>query len=307
MNIAIFGATSQIAKDLIISFSEYTDYDCTLFSRSPIKVQSWLDLVVGKYSSNDYSSFPDSNYDVIINFVGVGDPFRAKEMGEGIFEITHQYDQLVLDYVKLHPSCKYIFLSSGAVFGDVFDEPVKESSVATVPINHLSPINWYAISKLYAEARHRSLENLSIIDVRVFNYFSHTQDMSARFLITDIARAIRDKTLLKTSSENIVRDFLHPVDFYQLIECVLNAGNINAAVDCYSKAPIDKISLLDVMQKEFSLQYKLIGEHESVNATGGKSNYYSLNRGAENLGYKPNYSAIECILTECNLLIQNQL
>jgi len=307
MNIAILGATSQIAKDLIISFSEHTDYDCTLFSRSAIKVQSWLDLVVGKYSSNDYTSFPNSNYDVIINFVGVGDPFRAKEMGEGIFEITHQYDQLVLDYVKLHPSCKYIFLSSGAVFGDVFDEPVKESSVATVPINHLNPINWYAISKLYAEARHRSLENLSIIDVRVFNYFSHTQDMSARFLITDIARAIRDKTLLKTSPENIVRDFLHPVDFYQLIECILNVGNINAAVDCYSKEPIDKISLLDVMQKEFSLQYKLIGEHESVNATGGKSNYYSLNRGAENLGYKPNYSAIECILTECNLLIQNQL
>jgi hypothetical protein len=43
---------------------------------------------------------------------------------------------------------------------------------------------------MHAEAKHRALFNFSIVDVRVFNYFSHTQDMNARFLITDIVRAI---------------------------------------------------------------------------------------------------------------------
>jgi hypothetical protein len=41
---------------------------------------------------------------------------------------------------------------------------------------------------LHAEAKHRALFNFSIVDVRVFNYFSHTQDMNARFLITDNLR-----------------------------------------------------------------------------------------------------------------------
>lgn len=39
MKIAILGATSQIAKDLIISFSEdSTKHDVCMFSRSPEKV-----------------------------------------------------------------------------------------------------------------------------------------------------------------------------------------------------------------------------------------------------------------------------
>jgi hypothetical protein len=46
----------------------------------------------------------------------------------------------------------------------------------------------------------------------VFNYFSHTQDMNARFLITDIVRAIKNKKIFKTSADNIVRDFITPLD-----------------------------------------------------------------------------------------------
>jgi len=307
MKIAILGATSQIARDLIISFSQYTNYQCILFSRSPDKVRTWLDGIDSElvYLSYGYTDFMHGEYDAIINFVGAGDPARIKETGSLFFDITYQYDQLAVDYIRVHPECKYVFLSSGAVYGEVFSQPVDSESVAQVPVNYLNTTNHYAIAKLYAEARHRALSDYSIIDVRVFNYFSHTQELSSRFLMTDIIRAIREQCVLKVSSENIVRDFLHPSDFYQLIQCLLTSCEVNVAVDCYTSEPVDKFTLLEVMKEEFGLCYEVSSEAGCmVNATGVKSHYYSLNRRAKELGYSPDYSALGCIQSESKLILR---
>ena len=100
--------------------------------------------------------------------------------------------------MQVHPACRYLFLSSGAAYGSSFNEPANmEIRQPVVAINDLSPHEWYGVAKLHAECRHRSHPELPIIDIRVFNYFSRTQDISARFLITDILRAIRDKTVLE--------------------------------------------------------------------------------------------------------------
>ncbi len=310
MNIAILGATSQIAKDLIISFATHTKHHCILFSRRSGAVQTWLQDVdiEHDYISKDYSDFAVGYYDVVINFVGVGDPARAKEMGAAIFDITYEYDQLALDYLKVHPECKYIFMSSGAVYGDIFSKPADNNSVAQVPVNDLDDTNWYAIAKLYAEARHRAMPDYGIIDVRVFNYFSHRQNLSARFLITDMLRAILNEEVFETSSENIVRDFLHPYDFHQLIECLLAAGHQNTAVDCYTCSPVDKKQLLSAMKDAFGLDYEIMDADVGVNATGCKLHYYSLYKVLEQqFDYKPKYSSIESVLNESALILQQKL
>lgn len=308
MNIAILGATSQIAKDLIISFAKYTRYDCTLFGRDPTVIATWLNNIsIDKcYSVKDYVGFGvDDSYDVILNFIGVGSPSQAKKMGSAILDITYQYDGIVLEYLKSHEKCKYLFLSSGAVYGGDFDVPVSFETEATFPINNLSETNWYAISKMYAEARHRALPELNIVDIRIFNYFSHTQEVSARFLITDILRAIRDKTVLVSSPEYIVRDFLHPLDFYQLINVMISKTAGNLALDCYSLAPIDKSSLLIAMKEQFGLRYEITEAFESVNATGIKSHYYSKNTRASDFGYQPSLTSLEGVTLEMNIILSN--
>jgi nucleoside-diphosphate-sugar epimerase len=77
---------------------------------------------------------------------------------------------MVLGYLKLHKETKYIFLSSGAVYGGNYQKPVDENTVATIDINNLKSTDWYTLAKLYAEAKHRALSNFSIVDVRVFNW-----------------------------------------------------------------------------------------------------------------------------------------
>ena len=178
--------------------------------------------------------------------------------------------------------------------------------IEVVAINDLKPQDWYGVAKLYAECRHRSLVQLPIMDIRVFNYFSSTQDIAARYLITDILRAIRDKTVLNTSSEYIVRDFLHPVDFHRLVNALLSSPAANAAVDAYSRAPIDKPDLLKAMQEKFGLHYEITAAPAGVNATGGKPHYYSQNTRAADFGYQPGMTSLEGILLESQKILSRR-
>ena len=307
MNIAIFGSTSQLAKDLIKSFSSKTDFECTLYSRNTKSVSDWVDnsQFKKKYKIADYSEFRVSDsYDVIINFVGAGDPTKVKALGNSIFDITYKYDAIILDYLEHNPATKYIFLSSGAVYGGDFKKPATKETLAEVDINNFTETDWYASAKLYAEARHRALPNFSIVDVRVFNYFSHTQKLNTRFLIADIVRSLKDNKLFLTSSENIVRDFIIPIDFFRLIQSIINYKSVNMALDCYTKAPVDKIQLLSELANKFGLQYEISEAEESMNATGAKLNYYSLNKLSEDIGYEPLNTSLSGIIDEISI-IQN--
>ncbi len=303
--IAILGATSQIAKDLIVSFAAVGYNHLYLFARRPVELKRWIASVDldGRFSVGEFSGFSKHEFDVVINFVGVGNPAQARAMGNSILDITLQFDEMVLTYLQAHPACRYLFLSSGAAYGSCFNEPAQRNTPAIVPINDLSPQDWYGVAKLYAECRHRAHAELSIIDIRVFNYFSHTQDINARFLITDILRAIRDRILLKTSADYMIRDFLHPSDFFQLVSRLLAAPAKNAVVDCYSRAPIDKSSLLAAMHDKFGLCYEVAERAEGINATGSKPYYYSLNYRASDFGYQPGLTSLEGILQEAALLL----
>jgi len=308
MRIAILGATSQIARDLIVSFSSEKEKLLHLFARSPDNVTKWLESVglSGRYLVDDFAAFGEQEFDAVINFVGVGNPAQALAMGRAIFDITLCFDELVLNYLQKHPKCRYLFLSSGAAYGSDFNEPANRNTPAIVAINNLAPHEWYGVAKLHAECRHRAHPELAIIDIRVFNYFSHTQDIEARFLITDILRAIRDKTVLKISPDYIVRDFLHPSDFYQLVSVLLAAPAINKVVDCYSLAPIDKPSLLTAMQEEFGLRYETTKVTTSINATGSKPHYYSVNTRAADFGYMPTMTSLEGIVVEVEKILDRE-
>lgn len=300
MIVAILGATSQIAKDLVCSFAHNTNYNCVLFSRDPSQLLDFISTNTAiTYPNLDYSNFSvDQHYDVIVNFVGIGDPALAKAMGSKIFDVTLQYDMMVLNYLEYHPHCKYIFLSSGAVYGGNFEQPITEKSQSIININNLQSTDWYTIAKIYAEARHRALPSFTIVDIRVFNYFSHTQNLESRFLITDIIRAIKSSKIFLTSSDNIVRDFITPPDFFTLVQCILNSDSRNLAIDCYTQDPIDKLSLLNELSVHFGLRYATQKNHNTINATGTKINYYSLNKIAEEIGYIPHKNSLIGLIDE---------
>jgi nucleoside-diphosphate-sugar epimerase len=299
VKLAILGATSQIARDLIIDLASAGHHELYLFARRPQAVNDWLYAqgLAGVAQVGTFGALGGSGpFEAILNFVGVGDPAQASAMGARIFDVTQAHDELALAYLHRHPGTRYLFMSSGAAFGQGFEQPADENTLARFNLNRLQPQDWYGLSKLQAEARHRSMPELPIIDIRIFNYFSPTQDLSARFLVTDILRAIREDSVLITSSDYIVRDYLHPHDFHSLICCLLRASPTNDAVDCFTRAPIDKSTLLACMESRFGLKYEVAGPSAHVNATGLKRNYYSVNRRAGHYGFVPTMTSLDCLV-----------
>lgn len=305
--LAFLGANSQIARDLIRAMHSQQKHRLLLYVRDVPAMQAWLlkECLTHEISVHCYADYDKDPHDIVLNFVGIGDPRRASEMGASIFEITCQYDDMALAGLKKNPQRRYLFISSGAVYGNNFTKPVNETSEAHISINAITPQNYYALAKLHVEIRHRLMTNLAIVDLRIFNYFSRTQELSARFFITDLLRAIRSGETVQVSSDFMVRDYLHPADFHQLIECILQAPPQNTAIDCYTAAPVEKPILLQTLSEHFGLRYKIKSAMNdiAINATGEKSHYYSLNRRANTLGYTPVYSSLSGVLEEVNALL----
>jgi hypothetical protein len=83
----------------------------------------------------------------------------------------------------------------------------------------------------------------------------------------------------------------------------MTAPKINLALDCYSKSPVDKISLVEEMKKKFQLQYEISDLASTINATGKKRYYFSQNKIAKKIGYEPKLTSLESICIEAQKLL----
>ncbi|MDI6743223.1 MAG: NAD(P)-dependent oxidoreductase [Smithella sp.] len=298
MKLSILGARGQIAGSLISLYKGRGELsNLALYSRSP---ESLAEESKGAKICPS-KDFAKNRHEVIINCIGVPNLKGVKNSGAEIFETHESWDNLILAYLKKHPDALYISLSSGAVYGKNFSSPVSADSCFLSGVTEISPADFYAISKLNGEAKHRSLEKCSIVDLRIFSYISRFIDFDSNFLVAEMMKAIKDKQVFMTDDNNICRDYLHPEDMLQIINLIIgkwkDTGFINAAFDTYSKAPVSKLDMLKALYEKFNLQYIVKqGAKPGFSPTGFKMNYYSTNKKLEKMGYKPQYSSVDAIL-----------
>lgn len=244
---------------------------------------------------------------------------------------------------KGHQYALYISLSSGAIYGDDFSSPAHTDSIRTIKVNQLTYKDYYSIARLNAEAKHRSFDKLNIIDLRIFSYFSRFIDLSDSYFITDLLNCIIKNEVFITSQANIARDYLSSKDLFQMIGILIKrwkrrslqeknstSVNLNMAIDLSSASPIDKIGLLEFFSQTYNLKYKYsnlspkeISNSElpidrqlemktlnlkdlrpsNLNPTGEKINYYTLNKGAGELGFRPLLSGLDNIKHEVKYIL----
>ena len=297
LKVAILGSTGHIAQNLIFYFSQNKGYELFLFSRNKNKIKK----NISKYPLDfhfhikNYNNFKKFYYDVIINCVGISNPKTVNANKVPILRITEQYDNLILGYLEKHKSTLYIFISSGAAYGKEFPKAVTDITYAKFNINNLTHGDFYSIAKINAEAKHRSLKHLNIIDLRIFTFFSSFLDVHDSFLMSEIVSSLKNKKILYTNSIDITRDYVHPSDLYTLIKkCIKNPTN--DVFDVYSKKPISKFEILKSISKRFGLKYVIKKDLKFFQPTGIKKNYYSKSTKAKKIEYKPKYSSLETIL-----------
>jgi hypothetical protein len=307
--IAILGSTSHIAKGLIYNFLKNDEFDLYLYVRSANKASNFL-TSIGKFPDKDclvsegFTDFLKYNYDVIINCVGIGTLNKHKGNYSAYFTVTEEYDNLVIAYLRDKCSdALYISFSSGAVYGRGFFEPAGENTANCFSVNHISKEDYYAIARLNAEAKHRAFDDLNIVDLRLFSYFSRFIDLADGYFITEALNCILNKNIFITDDVNFVRDYVGPEDLFLMIEKCLGAGKINAAFDVMSVKPVEKKEILDYFSSEYGLKYKTGSVLNYVSPTGFKNVYYSKYFNAARVGYKPGFSSLETIKKESNYIL----
>jgi len=308
LNIAILGASGYIGKSILLEFlKSEKNNNLHLFSRDVTKLTTILETLFPNFGTTNIkcsqlSDFDTFSYDVIINVTGVGDTRLLREDPANIFYITESIDSLIVEHLKKYPETIYINLSSGAVYGDNFHAPISEETKATFSINKFKVSEYYSIAKLHAEAKHRSLSNFKIIDLRVFAFFSRFVDTQAEFLMSEIVDCLLSGKVFKTNDVDIVRDYISPVDLFQLIECVIQKPE-NCALDVYSKSPVHKFELLSELQKTFDLKYEITNDQIRGGDKFSKRIYYSTHHVASQIGYAPRHTSTQGICNELSALV----
>lgn len=301
--IAILGATGYIGKSLALEFSSADNlFDISLFSRSKNKLDEFIKknkLDKSRVGTHLLSNFNELSYDVIINCTGIGDTALQKESLFKIFAVTEEVDTLVLNYLEKNPKTLYINLSSGAVFGKNFDEAITSETKTILNINNLQLSEYYSIAKINAEAKHRAMKDLNIVDLRVFAFFSRFVDIKAEFFMSEVIDCLINKKTLLTNNTDMVRDYITPKDLFSLISLVIKQGAMNDFFDVYSKKSITKFKLLDFLKENCGLEYEF-KEQAGHKKDFSKNIYYSRNKKAEQVGYVPEFTSLEGITYEIN-------
>lgn len=296
--IAILGANSQIALDYIELALEKTERELYLYSRNPQLLKTQLDARWKlKFTCIGYDEFPKNHYDLIINFVGGSDPALLSQIGEEIFAITDQYDGLAIDYLKKHKKCKYIFISSGAAYGNRFAlGPVSETVKPLFNFDKLATSDYYGAAKYLAEQRHRTQCELNITDVRIFSYFSKRQNLNSKLFLAQAINALKNAQEFVTSNEQIWRDYIGPEDFYCLIECIIKHSDNNISVDCFTKDPVSKFELIELL-KNNNLNIRVISSIATTKEVDKSKKYYysSMRQDLSLMGYTPIFSSLQGI------------
>jgi UDP-glucose 4-epimerase len=124
---------------------------------------------------------------------------------------------------------RVVLASSGAVYGDLFDQPLKE----TLTPNPRSP---YAVSKLAAEYYVRTIGNLwgiETVSLRIFNAYGPGQHLPASHppvVPHYLRQALRGGTLVAHGDGTQTRDFVYVDDVVSGLVAAATAPNINGLV-----------------------------------------------------------------------------
>ena len=309
LTVAILGATGTIGKSLIYQFLKNKNFKILyLYSRNFQKLDLFLEnlLLYNDFNYDniiyaEYEYLNEESYDIIINCIGVG---TNPENYSDYFTINEHYDNLVLNYLQKHKNTLYISISSGAIYGNLESDCARKHTFNLVNINDIKKQDYYSITRLYLETKHRSLEDLNIADLRLFNFFSRFNNLDDNYFIADIINCCKDNKLFITNQNDFYRDFLHPEDLYNMIiKCYENIP-LNQFFDMCSLLPIGKFSIINYFKQNYKLQVEIQKDKKFNSGTGNKVYYYSdYNGPCEKIGFVSKYTSLECIDREIEYIL----
>ena len=184
---------------------------------------------------------------------------------------------------RLAPGCRFLFLSSAAVYGEPDALPVSELS----PIAPMSP---YGFHKRQCELLCEEFASIYSLPTSVLRLFSAYGPGLRRQVVWDLCYRIltEDKLVLKGTGEES-RDFIHVRDIVRATTLVL--GQAASPGEVYNVASGVETSIKDLASKIIAaLGVDLEPEFDGVVQTGNPLNWRADISRLERLGFAPETS-----------------
>lgn len=224
MKILILGCQGFIGAHLAVFLSKkgFTVAGCDL-QETP--VNQYIYYKISILSPDFESLFVNHAFDVCINASGSGNVGYSVSLPLSDFEANTHAVAKVLDTIrKFQPTCKYIHISSAAVYGNPISLPVKESA-AMAPLSPYGYHKW--MSEILCQEFHR-LYQLPVCIVRPFSVYGENLKKQLLWDICTRLQTHTEITLSGTGQES--RDFIHISDLLQLIDTLIGKGSFSGEV-----------------------------------------------------------------------------
>jgi len=173
-------------------------------------------------NSNFDVLFEKQQFAICINASGNGSVPISINKPVFDFELNVTNTIKILDAIRTHnPECKFINMSSAAIYGNPSTMPIKES----IDVRPLSPYGWH---KLYAEQvckEYYYLYNIQTINLRLFSVYG--ENLRKQLFWDLYQKCLRSTEVELFGSGNETRDFIYIEDLLHAIHCIIQKGLFN--------------------------------------------------------------------------------
>lgn len=273
MNILIIGSKGFIGSHCVTYFTKlHTVWQCDVVTDYITKPYYLVDA-----SNADYKEvFQSQNFHVCINCSGAASVPDSIVNPQRDFMLNTVNVSKQLEAIrKYNPDCKYINLSSAAVYGNPQYLPIDE-------LHPLQPISPYGVHKQMAETLCQSYYDsygINTCSVRIFSAFG--KGLQKQLFWDLYQKAKQDETISLFGTGTETRDFIHVNDVMLALNLIINKADFNHSI--FNIASGKQVSIKEVaetfykqLERSISIQFK--GKNRSGDPLHWVANITQLER-----------------------------
>lgn len=246
-----------------------------------ISVRDDLDLnytQVSVFDSEFYEYLQINEFQYCVNAMGSGDVAFSLNNPLADFEMNSYAVMRILEGLrKFQINCKFVHISSAAVYGENLELPIVE-------LSRLSPISPYGYSKVISESICQEFYSCFGIPIVILRPFSVYGNDLRKQLLWDLCVKLTNSdsvVLFGTGEES--RDFIHVNDFVRILELIFLKSDFNCRIYNVGNGDEVKISIIAAIFME-NFQGKIIS-FNGLTKAGDPLNWRASIDLISNLGY----------------------
>lgn len=246
MKVLIIGSKGFIGSSLatyLLSKLNYKVYECDVV----VDYQNENYIVIDAANSDFHSIFLTNDFDVCINCSGAASVPDSLIHPLRDYILNTQNVFKILDAIRMYrPECKFINLSSAAIYGNPQSLPIKENFTP-------APISPYGNHKLQAEVICKEFFDYYGIGTCSLRIFSAYGVGLKKQLLWDLSRKFTNNTEIELfGNGNESRDFINIKDIINAIElCVNNLSFTADQINIANGVEVTVKQIADIYLKYF--------------------------------------------------------